>query len=69
MKENIKTCSTCEHRSLNRCMLSGYFCTTERTYPTVCGRDFSGWIPRLGIIQRIKAFFNGIESLTARPEK
>lgn len=56
-----KSCSTCEHRSLGRCMLSGYSCTTERMYPTVCGVDYKRWAPRLGVWQRIKAVWCGVK--------
>jgi hypothetical protein len=34
-------------------MASGYHCTTERKYPTKCGVNFSMWIPREGLINRI----------------
>ncbi len=47
---SCRTCHNCGHRSggmpYGKCMLSGYYCTTERQMPTVCGKDFQGWIPR-----------------------
>ena len=60
----VKTCKTCAHRSgamwsSPKCMLSGYLCGTERNSPTVCGVDFKGWAPRLGVIKRIKMYWYG----------
>ena len=55
-----RTCSTCAHKSGSKCMLSGYYAKTERTYPTVCGRNFEGWEKRLGFIQRIKFWLYGV---------
>ena len=47
---SCRTCYNCGHRSgdmsYGKCMLSGYYCTIERRTPTVCGKDFQGWIPR-----------------------
>lgn len=47
---SCRTCKNCGHRvgemGNAKCMLSGYYCNTERKYPTVCGEDFHGWIPR-----------------------
>jgi hypothetical protein len=58
-----KTCNTCGHRQSglfwDTCALSGYDCSTERRYPTQCGKDFAGWIPRNGIFGSFKAFFVG----------
>jgi len=50
--EQLKNCTTCGHRKggplggYGRCGLSGYYCSTERTYPTSCGKNFEGWVPR-----------------------
>jgi hypothetical protein len=45
-----RSCQNCGHRNGDMtvaiCMLSGYYCTTERSLPSVCGRFFDGWIPR-----------------------
>lgn len=49
-----KSCSTCEHRSFGKCMLSGFYLTVERQFPTECGRDFQGWVKRRSLIQRLK---------------
>ena len=63
MGDSPKSCSTCEHRlgrgSFARCQLSGIYTMVERQYPTRCGRDFLGWVPRLGVLQRIARFFKG----------
>lgn len=56
-----KSCSTCEHRSWNRCMYSGFYCEVERRYPCACGRDFRAWQPRLGIMQRVVFWIRGAE--------
>jgi hypothetical protein len=54
-----KTCSTCAHlTSEERCMLSGAYSIVERQYPTRCGIDFSGWVEREGIKQRIIKWFD-----------
>jgi hypothetical protein len=39
-----------------RCSLSGYFAETERKYPTVCGRDFKGWVQRESLLRRLQAW-------------
>jgi len=60
-----RTCSTCGHQQGNRCMLSGFYCETERTYPTVCGIDFKGWtpkpipLPKIGLKRSILSFWYG----------
>lgn len=41
-----RTCKNCGHRRFDECMLSGYYCTTERKMPTICGINFDGWKPR-----------------------
>lgn len=47
---SCRTCRTCGHRNggmqYGKCMLSGYYISTERKTPTVCGINFEGWIPR-----------------------
>jgi hypothetical protein len=45
-KIEIRTCKTCGHRDGDKCMLSGYYCTTERHLPTKCGLNFDNWTPR-----------------------
>lgn len=46
----VKTCRTCAHREVSvhfgRCARSGVYCSTERAYPTRCGKNFEGWEPR-----------------------
>lgn len=48
-----KTCATCAHRSMWVCRLSGCLMSTERQFPTVCGQDFSGWVQREPLFDRI----------------
>ena len=38
------------------CMLSGYYTTTERKFPTVCGKDFAGWQLREPLLRRVQAW-------------
>jgi hypothetical protein len=61
-KTVIRSCATCGHRGGSgeyaKCYLSGYFCDVERMYSGVCGREFDGWKPRLGIIQRVKRWWS-----------
>lgn len=54
-----RTCATCAHRAglvIPTCMLSGYYTSTERTYPTVCGRNFAGWQQREPLLRRVQAW-------------
>lgn len=48
--KSMRNCKNCGHRKGNihngKCMLSGYYCTTERKWPSQCGINFEGWIPR-----------------------
>lgn len=53
------TCRTCAHKLGSKCMLSGRYATTERLYPSVCGRNFEGWQKKQGLIKRIKFWFCG----------
>lgn len=50
MKENIKTCDNCAYRKgsyiFYNCMLSGFYCTTERIHPSRCGKNFENWKQR-----------------------
>lgn len=59
----IKNCKTCAHRQggpvFSTCLLSGFFCSTERQYPTYCGVNFDGWVQRKPIVVRIKEYFVG----------
>lgn len=61
----VKNCKTCAHRlgsfTYGKCMLSGYYCITERKHPNVCGRDFKGWSQRKTIFVRIKECFIGVK--------
>lgn len=59
-----RSCSTCEHRFAGngeyaKCRLSGYYCMTERAYPTRCGLNYEGWTQRRGFKQRLKDWWNG----------
>ena len=55
---NDKSCRTCGRRFGAKCNLSGVYYETERAYPTRCGKDYDGWIPRNGIFDRfIEAIF------------
>ena len=43
-----KQCSNCQYkigffRSSWKCSLSGYYCTTERKYPSCCAENFEKW--------------------------
>lgn len=46
----LKTCENCAYRNgsvgMGRCLLSGNYCTIERSHPTTCKCDFSGWQPK-----------------------
>ena len=64
MSKIVKSCSTCEHRNtlgapFDRCALSGYPCAVERKTPTECGKNFDGWVKRLGFLERIKFWVIG----------
>lgn len=57
-----RTCKTCGHRHWDRCNLGGFFVTTERRYPTLCGKDFDKWMPeppKLGLKRRLLSFWYG----------
>lgn len=57
-----RTCKTCGHKEGSRCNLGGYYISTERRYPTLCGKDFDKWIPnppKLGLKNRLRAFWYG----------
>ena len=47
---SIRTCYSCGNRNgginYGVCMLSGYYCMTERKIPSVCGKNFENWTPR-----------------------
>ena len=53
-----KTCGTCAHArggfSFGKCALSGSYQSTERKYPTVCGKNFEGHAPMESILKRFK---------------
>lgn len=61
-----KTCETCAHRfgSLNfaKCSASGYYVSVERKHPSVCGKDFDAWVPRQGVLTRIKQVIFGVKA-------
>ncbi len=63
MADTPKTCRTCAHRNggmrWGKCMLSGSFISTERAYPSVCGRDFAGWVSREPLAQRVRFWLIG----------
>lgn len=64
MTNTPKSCSTCEHRigssmHFAKCGASGYYCSTERKYPSVCGKDFEAWEPRLSVTQRFVFWIKG----------
>ena len=48
--ETIKNCKTCAHRfggvQFGKCLLSGYYCSTERMYPSQCGKNYENWVQR-----------------------
>ncbi len=57
-----RTCSTCGHKKGSICMLSGYYVTTERMYPTACGQNFEKWIakpPKIGLKKMLLSFWYG----------
>ena len=56
-----RTCATCAHRQgwtfeFGTCGLSGYYLSTERQFPTVCGEDFKGWRQREPLLRRVQAW-------------
>lgn len=66
MDNKNKTCKNRGHRAggmeFGKCMLSGYYCQTERKNPSNCGKNFEGWIERpkrIGIFKWIKQLFYG----------
>ena len=64
MSEIIKSCKTCARREgftegWAKCNYSGVYCSTERRYPSVCGRNYeNGWAPRPSIFRNIKNWWN-----------
>jgi hypothetical protein len=57
----MKNCKNCGHRKFDVCLLSGYFYRAERKYPTSCGPNFIGWIPREGFFPWLKrVLFNKV---------
>jgi hypothetical protein len=55
VKEEVRNCMNCAHRkgsyTFGKCMLSGYYCETERQHPTVCGVNFERWKRRGNSLQ------------------
>ena len=57
-----RTCNTCGHKDGSKCNLGGFQIETERKYPTLCGLDFHGWIPKpqkIGLKKRLLSFWYG----------
>lgn len=59
-----RTCSTCGYRrgsfELGKCELGGTYPQLVRKYhPNVCNLNFSGWVPRPGILYRFFRIFRG----------
>lgn len=55
-----KACSTCEHKGFASCNKTGFYLSTQRKYPSIeCDREFSGWVPRMGVWQRIVFWWKG----------
>ena len=53
---------TCAHRrgmgfEYSRCLVTGFFCETERKHATACDINFSRWEPRVTWFARIKHLF------------
>lgn len=50
MSEVVKTCDNCLYRKgasiYATCKLGGYFCSTERKFPSLCGKHYEKWLPR-----------------------
>lgn len=49
--QQSKSCRNCESRKTvigeeDTCMLSGYYCFSERKNPTRCGQNYENWQPR-----------------------
>ena len=42
----MKNCKNCGHRQGSKCLLSGYYYIVERKHPTICGKNFDGWIEK-----------------------
>ena len=59
---NDKSCRTCGRRFGDQCNLSGNYYTTERKYPTKCGMEYDGWIPRKGIFERMIEAIFGVDN-------
>jgi hypothetical protein len=61
----VRTCATCAHRSgsvdSGVCILSGYYITTERKYPSTCGAQFEGWAPKESLLFRVRAWLIGVD--------
>lgn len=57
MEPDVKNCLNCAHEKGNRCLASGWFCATQRKYPSkACNIQFSGWQQRpkqASILKRI----------------
>ena len=58
---NDKSCRTCDRRFGHKCNLGGVHYETERKYPTKCGEEYDGWIPRKGIFDRILEEIFGVD--------
>lgn len=58
----IKNCMTCAHRKgtgfeYSRCMVTGFFCETERKHAVVCDVNFSRWEPKVSFTTKIINIF------------
>jgi hypothetical protein len=53
-----KLCKNCSYRfwSLggSKCELSGFYCSTERSTPSVCGRYYENWKPNNKAFKEMK---------------
>ncbi len=58
----VKTCANCGYRKKSKCELSGYYCSTERQYPSQCGRHYEHWSPRMTRFNRLVRWFIGYDN-------
>lgn len=56
----IKTCSTCVHAKGSKCMASGLYMEVERRCNTKCSAEFSAWVQRPSVKQRMVNFLWGL---------
>lgn len=48
-----KSCINCAYRKGQTCLLSGYYYKVERRVNVMCDSDFSGWVKKQSIINKL----------------